>query len=182
MNNGQTFDGGDIAFQAGCTACVALITKTEIYVANAGDTRCVAAIKGTAKDLSVDHKPNLPSEKRRVERAGGFVEDGRVQGIIAISRALGDWEYKNNQMKPEDNMVSAYPEIIVDTITSNHDFLILACDGIWDCLTSQQAVDFVYKHRAFMEKSPSMSQTVKEVSPPKKMSSTTVTHSVPGKK
>lgn len=152
MANGQTFDGSELAFQAGCTACVALITKTEIYVANAGDTRCVAAVKGTAKDLSIDHKPDLPAEKRRVQRAGGFVEEGRVNGIIAISRALGDWEYKNTQLKAEDNMVSAYPEVIVDTITPNHDFLILACDGIWDCLTSQQAVDFVYEQRKKMGK------------------------------
>lgn len=95
MAAGQTFDGGDLAYQAGCTCCVAIITKTEIYVANAGDTRCVIAAKGTAKDLSIDHKPDLPAEKRRVQRGGGFVEEGRVNGIIAISRAIGDWEYKN---------------------------------------------------------------------------------------
>ena len=66
MASGQTFDGGDLAFQAGCTCCVAIVTRTEIYVANAGDTRCVVGIKGKAKDLSVDHKPDLPGEKRRV--------------------------------------------------------------------------------------------------------------------
>ena len=59
-------DGGDLAVQAGCTCCVALITKTEVYVANAGDTRAVIASKGKAKDLSIDHKPDLPAEKRRV--------------------------------------------------------------------------------------------------------------------
>ena len=47
-------------------------------MANSGDTRCVIAGKGKAKDLSHDHKPDLASEKRRVERAGGFVEEGRV--------------------------------------------------------------------------------------------------------
>jgi protein phosphatase 2C family protein 2/3 len=57
---------------------VALITRNEIYVANAGDTRCVIAAKGKAKDLSHDHKPDVVAEKRRVERAGGFVEEGRV--------------------------------------------------------------------------------------------------------
>jgi serine/threonine protein phosphatase PrpC len=48
-------------------------------------------------------------------------------------------------MKPEDNMVSGYPEVIVETIKPEHDFLIIACDGIWDCMTSQQAVDYVYE-------------------------------------
>jgi serine/threonine protein phosphatase PrpC len=80
-----------------------------------------------------------------VERAGGIVEDGRVQGVIAISRALGDWEYKNKALKPEDNMVSGYPEVIVETRRPDHDFMIIACDGIWDCMTSQQAVDFTYE-------------------------------------
>ena len=66
MAGGPTFDGGELAFQAGCTCCVAIVTKTEIYVANAGDSRCVIGIKGKAKDLSIDHKPDLPGEKRRV--------------------------------------------------------------------------------------------------------------------
>ncbi len=95
MASGQHMEGAEIPVQAGCTACVALITKTEIICANSGDSRCVIASKGKAKDLSIDHKPDLPSEKRRVQRAGGFVEEGRVNGIIAVSRAIGDWEYKN---------------------------------------------------------------------------------------
>lgn len=136
MSTGHIYDGGDLAIQAGCTCCVALITKNEVYVANAGDTRAVIAAKGKAKDLSVDHKPDLPTEKRRIQRAGGFVEDGRVNGVIAISRAIGDWEYKNTQFKPEDNMVTAMPEIMVEQLRPDHDFMIIACDGIWDCMTS----------------------------------------------
>lgn len=66
MSSGHVYDGGDLAVQVGCTCCVALITKTEVYCANAGDTRCVIASKGRAKDLSIDHKPDLPTEKRRV--------------------------------------------------------------------------------------------------------------------
>ncbi len=49
-----------------------------------------------ARELSTDHKPDLPGEKRRIERADGFVEDGRVNGMLALSRAIGDFEYKNN--------------------------------------------------------------------------------------
>ena len=52
--------------------------------------------KGKAKDLSIDHKPDMPAEKRRIERASGFVEDSRVNGMLALSRALGDFEYKSN--------------------------------------------------------------------------------------
>ena len=85
-----------LAFQAGCTACVVLITGDSIYCANAGDSRAVLATKsGKVIELSHDHKPENPGELARVKAAGGFVEDGRVQGVIAVSRAIGDWEYKN---------------------------------------------------------------------------------------
>jgi protein phosphatase 2C family protein 2/3 len=61
----------------------------------------VLSKKGKAKELSYDHKPDLPAEKRRIERANGFVEENRVNGMLALSRALGDFEYKNNPiMKP----------------------------------------------------------------------------------
>lgn len=50
--------------------------------------------------MSEDHKPDLPSERTRVLQAGHMVEDGRVDGIIAISRAIGDWEYKSATLEP----------------------------------------------------------------------------------
>lgn len=59
-----------------------------------------------------------------------------MNGIIAISRAIGDWEYKNQSLKAEDNMVTAFPEVVVEQLRPDHDFMIIACDGIWDCLTS----------------------------------------------
>jgi serine/threonine protein phosphatase PrpC len=88
---------------AGCTANVVLITKTEIYCANAGDSRSVLSRKGKAKELSQDHKPTLPNEKRRIERANGFVEDSRTNGVLAMSRSIGDFEYKSNPtFKPQE--------------------------------------------------------------------------------
>lgn len=173
---GMKVNEKDLPVNAGCTATVALITKTEIYVANSGDTRAVLSSKGKAKDLSHDHKPDLPSEMRRVERAGGYVEEGRVNGVIAISRAIGDWEYKNKSLKPEDNMVSVVPEVIVEPIKPEHDFLLIACDGIWDCMTSQQAVTYcnekykIYKTKKSEVGSPGLSSA-----------STAVSSSLPGK-
>jgi len=83
---------------AGCTATVALITQQEIYCANSGDSRTVLSKGKKAVDLSVDHKPNDPEEKRRIIAGNGFVEDNRVNGMLALSRAMGDFEYKNNTM------------------------------------------------------------------------------------
>lgn len=67
--------------------------------------------KGNAQELSEDHKPDLPTERSRILASGHVVEDGRVDGIIAISRAIGDWEYKNPKLAPEKMAVSAFPEI-----------------------------------------------------------------------
>lgn len=132
----NAFAGGDYAYQAGCTANVILVTENYIYCANAGDARGVLSEKGKAIDLSKDHKPDLPHERSRVLAAGHHVEDGRVDGVIAISRAIGDWEYKSATLEPEKMAVSAFPDVSKTAITKDTEFLICACDGIWDCMTS----------------------------------------------
>lgn len=55
----------------------------------------MATKNGKVIELSQDHKPENDDEMKRIKAGGGFVEDGRVQGVIAVSRAIGDWEYKN---------------------------------------------------------------------------------------
>lgn len=140
-------DCNELANNMGCTACVALITKTEIYVANAGDSRCVLSKNGVAVNLSDDHKPDLELEKKRIEKAEGFVEDNRVNGVLSLSRSLGDLDYKRNAKLPqEEQMITAFPEIRIEKITNEHDFLVIACDGVWDCMTSQQVVDYMKEH------------------------------------
>ena len=125
----------------GCTACVALITENEVYCANAGDSRCVLSNNGTAVEMSIDHKPDLSTEKARIERAGGFVEDNRVKGVLNLSRSLGDLEYKQDKnISVEAQMITCVPEIKVERLINNHDFIIIACDGIWDCLSSQECI------------------------------------------
>lgn len=87
-------ESDSIATYTGCTACTAIITDTEIICANSGDSRCVMSVDGKALDMSIDHKPDMVGEKARIERAGGYVEESRVKGVLALSRALGDLEYK----------------------------------------------------------------------------------------
>ncbi|EQL01172.1 Protein phosphatase 2C [Ophiocordyceps sinensis CO18] len=129
---------------SGCTACVCLIADKTLYVANAGDSRGVLGIKGRAKPLSQDHKPQLESEKKRITAAGGFVDFGRVNGNLALSRAIGDFEFKKSaEMSPENQIVTAFPDVTVHDITDEDEFLVLACDGIWDCQSSQAVVEFV---------------------------------------
>ncbi|KAH7325903.1 phosphatase 2C-domain-containing protein [Stachybotrys elegans] len=129
---------------SGCTACVCLIAGKKLYVANAGDSRGVLGIKGRAKPLSQDHKPQLEAEKNRITAAGGFVDFGRVNGNLALSRAIGDFEFKKSaDLSPENQIVTAYPDVEEHELTDEDEFLVLACDGIWDCQSSQAVVEFV---------------------------------------
>lgn len=129
---------------SGCTAVAALITKDKIYVANSGDSRAVLSEKGEAKALSFDHKPTNEGERARITAAGGYIEYGRVNGNLALSRALGDFEFKKNYNLPaEKQVITADPEITVHDRTDDDEFVVVACDGIWDCLSSQQVVNFV---------------------------------------
>ncbi|WVQ85699.1 hypothetical protein IAT38_007865 [Cryptococcus sp. DSM 104549] len=129
---------------SGCTAVVGLITKDgRIIVANSGDSRSVLGYHGEAKPMSFDHKPTNAEETARITSAGGFVEFGRVNGNLALSRAMGDFEFKQNfSLAPEKQIVTVVPEIHSHKIDGEEEFLVLACDGIWDCLTSQQVIDF----------------------------------------
>ncbi|KAI1416160.1 PP2C-domain-containing protein [Hypoxylon sp. FL1857] len=129
---------------SGCTACCGLITSEKIYIANAGDSRSVLGVKGRAKPLSFDHKPQNEGEKARITAAGGFVDFGRVNGNLALSRAIGDFEFKKSaELSPEQQIVTAYPDVVSHELSDDDEFLVIACDGIWDCQSSQAVVEFV---------------------------------------
>ena len=94
--------------------------------------------------MSFDHKPSNPEEEKRINEAGGTVEWDRVNGNLNLSRALGDFTYKENKdLKPSQQMVLWTPDIKIETIDKDTEFMIIACDGIWDCMTNQEAVDFI---------------------------------------
>jgi len=79
------------------------VTNDEIICANAGDSRCVMAKGGKAINMSEDHKPECEIERKRIEDAGGMVEDNRVNGILNLSRSFGDYEYKlNSKLKADE--------------------------------------------------------------------------------
>lgn len=131
---------------SGCTAVVALLKGTELYVANAGDSRCIVCRKGKAIEMSFDHKPEDEPERTRILKAGGKVTaDGRVNGGLNLSRALGDHAYKQNkELSDKEQMITALPDIKKLTINPDEDeFMVLACDGIWNFMSSQEVVDFV---------------------------------------
>ncbi|KAJ1917426.1 Protein phosphatase 2C 2 [Tieghemiomyces parasiticus] len=143
----------DEQFQAefsGCTAIGALLTADNVlYVGNAGDSRAVLSSNGKTIALSYDHKPTNKTELQRIQDAGGFIEFGRVNGNLALSRAIGDFEFKQNHDLPaEKQIVTADPDVIRHEITPEDEFIVVACDGIWDVLKSSEVVHYVQKHLA----------------------------------
>lgn len=93
---------------------------------------------GSTYALSFDHKPDNKLEKDRIERSGGFVNDNRVNGNLNLSRAFGDFTYKlDKQFDDENQLVIATPEI--RSVEVNRcKFMILACDGIYDCMSNEE--------------------------------------------
>eukprot|EP00210_Caulerpa_lentillifera_P005803 g5549.t1 len=125
----------------GCTAVTAVIVGRKLVVANVGDSRAVLCMNGKAVQLSVDHKPNLVAEKERIENLGGVVcwaGTWRVGGMLAVSRAFGD--------RPLKKFVVAHPHTtVIEELTSNHEFLILATDGVWDVMTNEEAIQMIQR-------------------------------------
>ncbi|KAF0294962.1 putative protein phosphatase 2C T23F11.1 [Amphibalanus amphitrite] len=130
--------------RAGTTAVCALIKDGVLYCANAGDSRAVASVCGRAEPLSVDHKPQDRREQERITAAGGSVVANRVNGYLALSRALGDFTFKQNSaVTAEHQVVTAFPDVETRQITADWEFVVLACDGIWDVMSNQEVVAFV---------------------------------------
>ncbi|CAB4055899.1 PTC2_3 [Lepeophtheirus salmonis] len=131
---------------SGSTAITALIReKKKLCTFRMSGILAVLGFRGDKTiGLSEDHKPFDPKEQHRIESAGGYVEFNRVNGNLALSRALGDFEFKKNAtLPPEKQIVSCFPEIVEKEIDDSWNFVVLACDGIWDVLSNEEVVNFV---------------------------------------
>ncbi|CAL5394552.1 hypothetical protein CsSME_00019727 [Camellia sinensis var. sinensis] len=123
----------------GSTAVTAiLINSQKLVVANVGDSRAVICKKGVAKQLSVDHEPS--KEKKTIESKGGFVSNipgdvPRVDGQLAVARAFGDKTLKRH--------LSSEPDVVMELIDDDTEFIILASDGLWKVMSNQDAVDSI---------------------------------------
>ena len=94
-----------------------LCRNNKLFVGNIGDSRCIACCSGLAEALSIDHKPGDALERDRIENAGGFVEFNRVNGNLALSRAFGDFAFKNNiELPQERQMISMKPDVVVHEV------------------------------------------------------------------
>lgn len=130
--------------RSGSTAVCVFISPKKFYFVNCGDSRGFLCRDSQVHFSTEDHKPGNPLEKERILNAGGSVMIQRVNGSLAVSRALGDYEYKNVESKgPTEQLVSPDPEITVVERDDNDQFIILACDGIFDVSTNDELADYL---------------------------------------
>jgi len=106
-----------------------------LHVANVGDARAVLCRNGKAERLTFEHKGSDESEAKRIVDAGGFIVLNRVNGILAVTRSLGDYAMKE--------YVTGDPYTTDVKLESTDTHLILACDGLWDVCTDQEALDLI---------------------------------------
>lgn len=132
---------------SGCTACVVLMepgithNKVRLTVCNLGDSRCIVIDQmARVQFTTVDHRPSDITERERIEAAGGYVDYGRVDGELAVSRAIGDRRYKCNDEKlHSEQKVIARPTITqLNISTENCSSVLICCDGLLECLTGTE--------------------------------------------
>jgi serine/threonine protein phosphatase PrpC len=128
--------------ESGTAAATFYIMGDRFIAANTGDSRIVIGVDSGAAPLTLDHKPDLPIERERIEALGGRVTSfgvPRVMGLLAMSRALGD-----TSLKP---FVTSEPRIMTGLLGTENDYAVIACDGVWDVLTPETVIRITREER-----------------------------------
>ncbi|EDV29167.1 uncharacterized protein TRIADDRAFT_52773 [Trichoplax adhaerens] len=142
--NNANYNESERIDKSGTTAVVVVVTPTHIIFGNCGDSRGILCRSNEVNFATEDHKPFKPRERQRIERAGGSVVLQRVNGSLAVSRALGDFEYKcNSELSQLDQLVSPEPDVMSIARDPKDEFIVLACDGIWDVMNNTDVANFV---------------------------------------
>ncbi|XP_069500798.1 probable protein phosphatase 1N isoform X2 [Ambystoma mexicanum] len=130
--------------KSGSTAVAVLLSPCHLYFINCGDSRALLCKEGQVHFYTEDHKPCNPREKERIQNAGGMVSLRRINGSLAVSRALGDFDYKGVRWRGQtEQLVSPEPEVYEIERSPHDEFLVLACDGVWDTVSNEELCKFV---------------------------------------
>ncbi|XP_020028546.2 probable protein phosphatase 1N [Castor canadensis] len=120
----------------GSTALTLLVSPSFLYLAHCGDSRAVLRRAGAVAFSTEDHRPLRPRERERIYDAGGTIRRRRVEGSLAVSRALGDFAFKEARGRPPElQLVSAEPEVAALARQAEDEFMLLASDGVWDTMS-----------------------------------------------
>jgi len=120
----------------GSTASMVFIKDGIAHFAHVGDSRAVLEQQNKFFFATQDHKPESPDEKERILKAGGLILKQKLFGTIAVSRAFGDY-----QLDGEKKFLIAKPDYTQISLTENNRFLVLATDGLWDAMSSEEVVE-----------------------------------------
>ena len=121
-----------VEISSGTTACVVLWKEDDVWVANAGDCRAVLCVDGLGDAVTRDHAPDKnPDEAERLKQLGVEVNDGYVDGQVAVSRAFGDVNVQTGRKVPG---VLAEPDVFKLDMHDTTEFLVLGSDGVFDPL------------------------------------------------
>ena len=143
-NSGNTSLDNLVASEMGTTANIMLIKNGIIYIANVGDSLSVMYKHKRAYNLNREHQTIIESEKERVIKSGAKIIGYRINGMLNLTRAIGDLKFKtNSNLKRHEQSVISLPEITKIEDTDGIDFIIMGCDGVWDCVKRQLVCDFV---------------------------------------
>ncbi|XP_023215303.1 uncharacterized protein LOC111618090 [Centruroides sculpturatus] len=127
--------------KSGCTVVCSFIQENALYVAWVGDSQAILVREGDPYIITNPHKPDRKDERERIEELNGcvmYIGTWRVNGTLAVSRALGDPEHKP--------YVSAEPDVVKIPLQGNEDFFVLACDGLWDRLNPSDVASAIYSY------------------------------------
>ena len=143
-NTGKSSLDNLVASEMGTTANIMLIKNGVIYLANVGDSLSVMYKHKKAYNLNKEHQTIIESEKERVIKSGAQIIGYRINGMLNLTRAIGDLKFKtNSNLKRHEQSVISLPEITKIEDTDGIDFIIMGCDGVWDCVKRQLVCDFV---------------------------------------
>jgi len=172
----------NVSYNDGSTAVAILIVDSNLYVANVGDSEAVLGRKKSEDSgnvetiiLTTKHTPTNEYERKRLEDIQCPLFGNRVCGVLAVSRSLGDKTFKAPFNQQTYNYVIAEPNIKTIDITSTDEFILIACDGLWDTIKYKDAIEFIASYR-WNGKTPvqSCEQIVKEALSEKTMDNVTV--------
>jgi serine/threonine protein phosphatase PrpC len=142
--------------KSGCVAAMVFVDQSTgvLCAATVGDAQAMLCSQGIATRLSVIHKPFMPAEQQRIEAAGHYVVNGRLDGALAISRAFGDYQFKVTSPQvdgkegvlknpPTERACVAVPAMVHRKLEPTDEFIVIGCDGLWDVMNHDDAAAWV---------------------------------------
>uniref|UniRef100_A0A286XSS9 protein-serine/threonine phosphatase n=1 Tax=Cavia porcellus TaxID=10141 RepID=A0A286XSS9_CAVPO len=130
----------------GSTAVALLVSPSFLYLAHCGDSRAVLESRRRRGPLAPRTHPAFSGrgDANASTTRGGTIPLRRVEGSLAVSRALGDFAYKQAPGRPPElQLVSAEPEVAALARRGEDEFILLASDGVWDTMSAAALVGLV---------------------------------------